>query len=54
VRAVEENCEPATHLPELMAHENAISKSLDGRSVFDNRIRMKKPPVAAKRQLSLF
>jgi hypothetical protein len=52
VRAVEENCEPAAHLPELVAHENAISKSLDGRSVFNDR--MKKPPVAAKRQLSLF
>jgi uncharacterized protein len=52
VRAVEENCEPAAHLPKLVAHENAISKSLDGRSVFDDR--MKKPRVAEKRQLSLF
>src|SRR6202167_5284653 len=47
VRAVEENCEPAAHLPKLVAHENAISKSLDGRSVFDDR--MKKPRVAEKR-----
>ena len=52
VRAVEENCEPVVHLPELVAHENAISKSLDGRSVLDDR--MKKPPVTATRQLSLF
>jgi hypothetical protein len=52
VGAVEENCEPAAHLPKLVARENAISKSLDGRSVFDDR--MKKPPVAEKRQLSLF
>jgi hypothetical protein len=52
VRAVEENCEPVAQLPELVARGNAISKSLDGRSVFDDR--MKKLPVAAKRQLSLF
>jgi hypothetical protein len=49
---VEENCEPVAQLPELVARGNAISKSLDGRSVFDDR--MKKLPVAAKRQLSLF
>jgi len=30
VRAVEEKCEPVARLPELVAHENAISKSLDG------------------------
>ncbi len=48
----DENCKPVAHLPELVAHANAISKSLDGRSVFDDRL--KKPPVPAKRQLSLF
>ena len=52
VRAVEQNCELAARLPELVARENAISKSQDGRSFFDDR--MKKPPVPAKKQLSLF
>jgi hypothetical protein len=52
LRTMEEKCKPVAHLPELVAHENAISKSLDGRSVFDDRV--KKPTVPAKRQLSLF
>jgi uncharacterized protein len=52
LRAMEENCKPVAHLPELVARENAISESLDGRSVFDDGV--KKPPVPAKRQLSLF
>ncbi len=52
VRAVERNYQPVAKLPELVAHENAISKSLDGRSVFDDRLN--RPPVAVKKQLSLF
>jgi uncharacterized protein len=52
LRTMEEKCKPVAHLPELVAHENAISKSLDGRSVFDDRV--KKPTVPAKRQLPLF
>jgi hypothetical protein len=43
---------PLARLPELVAHENAISKSLTGRRVFEDR--MKKSPVPAKKQLPLF
>jgi hypothetical protein len=41
-----------TFLDHSVVHENAISKSLDGRSVFDDR--MKKSPVPTKKQRSLF
>ena len=44
VRAVETRLEPKANFVEVIAHENAISRSLDGRSVFDDR----------PRQLSLF
>ena len=51
VRAVERQCEPAANFDALMAHEHAISPSLDGRSVFDDRKKKSKP---TPRQLSLF
>jgi hypothetical protein len=47
VRAVEERQQPEADFTRVVAHENAISPSLDGRSVFDNR---KKKPA----QRSLF
>ena len=37
VRVIEKRVQPEANLPELVRHENAISKSLDGRSVFDDR-----------------
>ena len=47
VRQVENQYEPAADFDAAIRHEQAISPSLNGRSVFDDR---KKP----KRQLSLF
>ncbi len=47
VRAVEERSQPEADFEQVVAHEHAISPSLDGRSVFDDR---KKKPA----QLSLF
>ncbi len=47
VRAVEQQCEPVADFPAVVAHEHAISKSMNGRSVFDDR----KP---RDRQLRLF
>ena len=44
VRAIEQRFEPEANFPALIAHEHAISPSLDGRSVFDKR----------SKQLSLF
>jgi hypothetical protein len=46
VRGIAERCEPQANFDAVMAHEHAISPSLDGRTVFAN-----KPP---KRQLALF
>ena len=46
-RAVEESYSPEANFDAIIAHEHAISKSLDGRSVFDDT----RP---GKRQLSLF
>jgi hypothetical protein len=48
VRTVEQRCAPEADLPALVAHENRISPSLDGRSVFDH------PKPRRSRQLSLF
>ena len=36
-KAVETHCEPEADFDALIAHENAISASLDGRSVFDDK-----------------
>jgi hypothetical protein len=52
VRVVEERCQPIADLPAVVAHEEAISGSLDGRSVFDDR--KKRPAAARQKQLSLF
>ena len=46
VRAVESELEPQADFAAVVAHEEAISSSLDGRSVFDSKPR--------QRQLSLF
>jgi uncharacterized protein len=50
-RAVEKRYEATAHLEQLIAHENAISPSLDGRSVFDDKPARKRP---AEKQLQLF
>ena len=42
VRAVEERTQPVADFERVVAHEHAISPSLDGRSVFDDR-RKKRP-----------
>jgi hypothetical protein len=47
VRAVERHARPVTNFDALLAHERAISKALDGRSVLDDK--PKRP-----RQLKLF
>ncbi len=51
-RAVEQNCEPCAEFDAVIAHENAISRDLGGRSVFDDT--KKEPPVPRSKQLSLF
>jgi hypothetical protein len=51
-RAVEEKYAPEADFEAIIAHEHAISPSLDGRSVFDDR---KRRPLRPKQsQLSLF
>jgi hypothetical protein len=58
VRNVEETYQPVAHFKQVIAHEHAISASLDGRSVFDDRKRapraLSRAPVAQEQQLSLF
>src|SRR3984893_18393678 len=58
VRNVEETYQLVAHFKELVAHEHAISASLDGRSVFDDRKRAPRAPsrtsVAQEKQLSFF
>ena len=49
VRAVEQRYLPEAYFNAVVANEHAISRSLDGRSVFDDRAARKKNP-----QLSLF
>ena len=43
VRAVETRVQPEAHFDTFIAHENAISSSLDGRSVFDDKHRKSHP-----------
>jgi len=50
VRAIEKTYGPEADFDAVMAHEHAISPSLDGRSVFDDRKAIRQ----AKGQLSLF
>jgi hypothetical protein len=52
VRAVERRYSPEADFDAIVAHERAISPSLDGRSVFDGR--KKKPALAQAAQLPLF
>jgi hypothetical protein len=52
VRVVEERMQPEADIPAVVKHEFAISKSLNGRSVFDDK--PKKRLVPASRQLPLF
>jgi uncharacterized protein len=58
VRNVEETYQPVAHFKEVIAHEHAISGSLDGRSVFDDHKRVprvsSRTPVAQEKQLNLF
>jgi hypothetical protein len=53
VRNVESTMQPQADLAAVVRHEFAISPSLDGRSVFDDKP-VSKPKRAAKGQLSLF
>lgn len=52
VRIVEERAQPEANLPALIQHEFAISKSLNGRSVYDDKSRPKR--LDRSGQLSLF
>ena len=52
-RLVERRYSPVADLEAVVAHEEAISPSLDGRTVFDDR-REPKPRSGADRQLNLF
>jgi hypothetical protein len=54
VRAVETHLEPEADFAKLIAHENAISPSLDGRSVFDDRARRRPRFNDPTRQQRLF
>jgi hypothetical protein len=59
VRTVESSYEPEADFNEAIAHENVISASLDGRSVFDDKprrrvTRKRKPRAYNNRQHSLF
>jgi hypothetical protein len=49
VRSIELNHAPAAHFQDVIAHENAISKSLGGRSVFDDQ-----PKRRRNSQMKLF
>ena len=48
VRLIEQQCDVEADVPAVIRHENRISRSLGGRSVFDDR-----KPVRSK-QLGLF
>jgi uncharacterized protein len=52
VRTVEQRRQPTADLDRVVQHEQAISPSLEGRSVFDDR--KKKRPTSRTTQLSLF
>ena len=49
VRTVEQNMQPEANFDSIVAHERAISASLDGRTVFDDR-----RPLKTTKQLTLF
>lgn len=54
VRMIGERVQPDANLPALVQHEFAISKSLDGRSVYDDKPRGRQDDKRQSRQLSLF
>jgi hypothetical protein len=54
VRAVEERMQPEADFDAVVAHEFRISKSLNGRSVFDDRSRPRVKKAADSAQLRLF
>ncbi len=54
VRRVEERYEPSADFEQALQHERTISKSLDGRSVFDDRQQAKMLRRKTQQQLSLF
>jgi hypothetical protein len=58
VRNMEETYQPAAHFAEVVAHEHAIFRSLDGRSVFDDGKNVSRVParvpVMQEKQLTLF
>ena len=51
VRAVEARAQPEANFDVLMAHETAISPSLDGRSVFDDKPRRRFKENPSQRSL---
>jgi hypothetical protein len=51
VRVVESQHEPEANFDALLAHENAISPSLDGRSVFDDKPRRRTKDTSRQRTL---
>jgi hypothetical protein len=53
VRAVEQNCETEVDFAGVIAHENAISRELGGRSVFDDR-KARRSGTREPRQMTLF
>jgi hypothetical protein len=53
VRTVEQNCATEVDLAAAVAHENAISRELGGRSVFDDR-GLRRSGGRAPRQMTLF
>ncbi|HWC17464.1 MAG TPA: DUF763 domain-containing protein, partial [Terriglobales bacterium] len=52
VRTIESSTQPVADLPAVIAHEHALSASVGGRTVFDDRGTRKEPPHGA--QMSLF
>ncbi len=54
VRQVEERYQPSADFNEVLRQERAISPSLDGRSVFDDRRKPVQPRTSKLQQLSLF
>jgi hypothetical protein len=50
VQVVKERHSPDAHFPEAIKHEHAVSASMGGRTVFDDR----KKPRFARQQLALF
>jgi hypothetical protein len=53
VRSVEQNCATEVDFAAAVAHENAISPELGGRSVFDDR-KPRRSGVREPRQMTLF